>query len=140
MALVVLVALWLLAIPFSGRVAAVALNRFQLQSTSFFRFAIQLPVPSMYNFANWYAVSSVPPGSIDQRVEIEVEKGYINHFPSRVFTWAEGRSYNFEDGQDRWVTLKSSYRGLTLQTRWHARPDGRGGFELLRLPVQDGPR
>jgi hypothetical protein len=68
------------------------------------------------------------------------ERRYINHFPARVLTWASRRVQNLGDRKDRWVTIESSYRGLALESRFHVKPAGQGGYELIRLPAAEaGP-
>ena len=130
--LVALVTLWLLLTPFVPSVASSSLHRFHLRSDSFAWWSIQQPIPSMYNFANRYEVREFPPGLIDPIFDDVTERHYINHFPARVLTWASRRYRNLNDGKDRWVTIESSYRGQTLTTRFHAKRDGDGGYQLVR--------
>ncbi len=142
-AIVILVAIttvWLLLMPWVTAIASATLNRFHLRSSSFVTWAIQFPIPSMYNFANRFRVTDVPPGLIDPILENpladDLANRYINHFPSRVFTFADLRHLYLKDGRDRWLTIQSSYRGQQVETRMHAKPDGEGGFVLLRIPDQ----
>ena len=138
-ALVAAVVVWLLLTPFVSSIASSSLYRFHLRSSSFAWFAIQQPIPSMYNFANRYEVAEVPPGLVDPLFSMAVEPRYINHFPARVLTWSSRRYQNLDEGRDRWVTIESSYRGLTVKSVLHAKPDGEGGFELIRLPAESAP-
>lgn len=141
--LVVLVTIWLLLTPFVPSVASSSLHRFHLRSGSFAWWSVQQPIPSMYNFGNTYEVSAVPPDLIDPifaDLADPAERRYINHFPARVLTWASWRVRNLLDRKDRWVTIQSSYRGLNLQSRIHAKPDGEGGYEMARLPDQERGR
>lgn len=142
-ALVAVVTVWLLLTPFIPSVASTSLHRFHLRSSSFAWWSLQQPIPTMYNFANRHQVSEIPPGFIDPILDdlgVGPEKRYINHFPVRVVTWASGRALHLRDGKDRWVTVESSYRGLTLKSRFHAKPSGGGGYELIRLPDQEPRR
>jgi hypothetical protein len=133
-AVVAVIAVWLLLTPFVPSVASSTLRRFHLRGDSFAWWSIQQPIPSMYNFANVYEIRDVPPGLIEPIFADQIERRYINHFPARVLTWA-GRRYRYlHDGKDRWVKVETSYRGLKLTSRFHAKPDGAGGFELVRLP------
>ncbi len=133
-ALVAAVVLWLLLTPFLPSVASSTLRRFHLRGDSFVWWSIQQPIPSMYNFANTYEIRDLPPGLIDPIFDDEIERHYINHFPARVLTWASRRYRNLHDRKDRWVTIETSYRGLTLTSRFHAKPDGEGGYQLVRVP------
>lgn len=127
--LVFVVVVWLLAIPLASPVAEIAMKRFHLSSDSFFEFALQQPVPSMYNFANRYEVKDSPDGQA-------LNKGYINHFPIRVLTWAYWRHEYLSGGRACYVTLESSYRGRKLRSQWSATPNEQGGFELVRESVR----
>lgn len=131
--MVVVVAVWLLLMPFVPAIASATLHRFHLRSESFPWWAIQQPIPSMYNFANRFEVREFPPGLVDPILD-NTEKRYINHFPTRVLTFANTRYLHLNKGADRWVTIDSTYRGQTVETRFHAKALDGGGFELVRLP------
>jgi hypothetical protein len=132
-AVLVVIAVWLLLMPWVPAIASATLHRFHLSSKSFLVWAIQLPIPSMYNFANQYEVREFPPGLIDPILDTP-ERRYINHFPSRVLTFANTRYVHLSKGEDRWFTIESSYRGQTIETRFYAKAKPEGGFELVRLP------
>ena len=138
-AMVVVVAVWLLLTPFVPAIASATLHRFHLRSASFTWWAIQQPIPAMYNFANRFEVREFPPGLVDPIIDT-AEKRYINHFPTRVLTFANTRYMHLNKGEDRWVTVDSTYRGQTLETRFHAKPLKGGGFELVRLPPRGESR
>ncbi|MEM1068964.1 MAG: hypothetical protein AAGI63_08725 [Planctomycetota bacterium] len=142
MTLLVLIAAWVLLMPLVPAIAGVTLRRFHLRSNSFVSWAVQFPIPAMYNFANRYEVnpatnSSDPDSSepVDSDAdELVVGERLINHFPVRIFTFADGRHYYLREGEDRWLTVRSSYRGQTLESRFHADPDEAGdGYVLRRL-------
>ena len=80
--LVVLIAIWLLLMPWVPVIASATLHRFHLRTSNFALWAIQQPIPSMYNFANRYEVREIPPGLLDPIIE-NTEKRYINHFPTQ---------------------------------------------------------
>jgi hypothetical protein len=133
-ALVAVIAIWLLLTPVVPSIASASLNRFHLRSRSFAVWAIQFPIPTMYNFANRFEVRKVPVGPIDPILE-ENGKRYLNHFPARVLTFFNTRYRHLNEGTDRWVTIESSYRGQTVTTRFHAKPKADAqGFDLIRLP------
>ncbi len=134
--LVVLIAIWLLLMPWVPAIASATLHRFHLRTSWFALWAIQQPIPSMYNFANRYEVREIPPGLLDPIIDTS-EKRYINHFPVRVLTFANTRYRYLHDGRDRWVTVDSTYRGQSIESRYHARPRSGGGFDMVLLPAED---
>jgi len=132
----VLIAIWLLLMPWVPSIARQTLNRFHLSTSSFANWAIQFPIPSMYNCANQYKVQAIPPGLADPVIDDGWR--YLNHFPSRIFTFADGRYHHLSDHENRWFTLKSAYRGQTLESTIHLEPTGqRGRFRLIRLRSQE---
>ncbi|MFK8111514.1 MAG: hypothetical protein AB8B91_04915 [Rubripirellula sp.] len=130
--LVIVNVVWLLLMPWVPSIAQATMNRFHLRTSSFAAWAIQQPIPSMYNFANRYEVNEFPPGMVDP-ILFEGEKRYINHFPTRAFTFANKRVMYLGKGEDRWFTLESSYRGQTLESRFHLKSEN-DAFTLIRLP------
>lgn len=126
--LVVVVALWLLAMPFSRFVQQTTLNRFHLQTRSFLVWAIQAPVPAMYNFHNRYRVEPRPQDSTSPG---EPLTGTVNHFPVRLYTFGETRRFMIRDRTRHMLTVESRYRGHSLTTRWVAVPNAAGGLDLI---------
>ena len=133
--LLIAVAVWLLLMPIVGSVAETTMRRFHLRTSSFASWAVQFPIPSMYNFSNRYQFDHYPPGLVDPLFHEPVEKRYINHFPVRCVTFADGRYLELRAGKDRWITVDSSYRGKQIESRFHAKPKPEGGFTLERLDV-----
>lgn len=138
-AMLAAVSVWLLLMPLVPQIASSTLHRFHLRSRSFLWWSVQQPIPSMYNFANRFEVREYPPGLIDPIID-STEKRFINHFPTRILTFANTRYLYLSKGEDRWVTIESSYRGQTLKTRFHAKAIEGGGFELIRLPPSEASR
>ena len=148
-ALVVIITTWLLLMPFVPAIASATMHRFHLRSGSFTWWAIQQPIPSMYNFANRFQVSDVPPGFSSDPLFADplfpeastqaVEKRYLNHFPTRIVTFANTRYRYLNDGQDRWITIDTRYRGQMLESTYHAKPVAEGGFEMVLLREDDSP-
>ena len=136
LALIILIAVWLLLMPIVPAIAATTMRRFHLRSGSFARFAIQFPIPAMYNFSNRRDVKNFPPGLVDPILGL-IDDGktshYINHFPAREITFSVGRYHFLRHGKDRWFTIDSSYRGQTLHSTTHLRAREDSGFDFLRL-------
>ena len=126
-----LIAAWLLLMPWFPRIASQTLQRFHLRTPSFAVWAMQFPVPSMYNFANQYKVGEFPPGLV--MMVFDENWRYANHFPARVITFFAGRKDFLSSQTDRWFTLKSSYRGQTLESKFHLEAQAEGGYKLIRI-------
>ena len=130
--LVVTIAIWLLLMPVVPAIASATLHRFHLRTHSFAVWAMQFPIPAMYNFANRYEVQA-DQASLETHSGTPFQGRMVNHFPTRIFTFADGRYLHLRHGEDRWLTIESSYRGQTLRTRFYAKPVDEHGFELRRL-------
>lgn len=137
--LLAFIALWLLLMPWVKPISWTSMRRFHLATSSFVAWAAQFPIPAMYNFANRAEVDRYPPGLVDPLFD-ETERRHLNHFPARCITFADGRYRHFHEGQDRWITIDTSYRGRTLETRFHAKAKPGGRFELIRLDDAEASR
>jgi len=136
---------WVMLGFFSSSVQRANLDRFHLNTPSFAGWGIQQPIPAMYNFENRYWVSRVPltnldlqlsPAEIRQRMgESLIDTGYANHFPTRIFTFGDGRN-KYLKGQTESVFLyvQSRYRQQLKVTSFLAAPtpDQKTGFEFHR--------
>lgn len=130
--LAIVVAVWLLLMPWVPAIARQTLYRFHLATPSFARWVAQFPIPSMYNCANEFKVQEIPPGLADPIIDDDWR--YVNHFPARIITFGDGRFHYLLNLEDRWFTLRSSYRGQMLESRIHLEPVGkRGLFRFQRL-------
>ena len=137
------VGLWLLMTPWVPAVSQSLMNRFHLRTASFAVWAIQQPIPSMYNLRNTTEVRDLPldvahSGLIDPllldplfglpTVETNPSKPIgivggrtINHFPTREITFANSR-YNYlgklqnPSQSNRWFIFESTYRGQKLNS------------------------
>lgn len=141
--LVTIVAAWLLAMPLVPAISTATMNRFHLCSKTFAGWAIQQPIPAMYNLANRYEIYRQLPASwsdptVNDHDDERLEAGYVNHFPSRLITFANARARLLREQEDRWYQLESSYRGRTLTTRWHVGLGDQGRLELQRLADPSG--
>ncbi len=127
-ALIATVVVWLLALPLCPFIQQTALRRFHLQTESFAAWALQAPVPAMYNFHNRYRLESQP---WDASFFERPVTGSINHFPVRLYTFAETRPLLLPQTNRRMLTIQSRYRGQTLTTRWTVTETNDGGYELM---------
>lgn len=134
---VILNAVWLLLMPWVPGIAQATMNRFHLSSSSFPVWAIQFPIPTMYNFANRFEVREIPVGLLDPVIDTN-NRRYVNHFPTRKFTFANTRYRYLSESADRWFVIESRYRGQTIETQFHMKPIEGGGFEVIRLPPESG--
>ncbi|MEL6109566.1 MAG: hypothetical protein AAFU85_26450 [Planctomycetota bacterium] len=141
------VVVWLLLTPFVPSVARTTMERFHLRGDSFTKWAVQAPIPAMYNFANRFQIREVP-DDFDKLMPIfqlapqeldEPQWRYINHFPPRLLTFANTRYKLLDQGEDRWVTIETSYRGQRIETEIHAKPI-ENGFEWVAREVEDDGR
>jgi len=124
--LLMVVMLWLVALPFSPFIQQAALNRFHLQSPSFVHWAALAPVPAMYSFHNRYRTEAPP----DALASFEPMTGTLNHFPVRLYTFGESRGFMLRDPARHILTVESRYRGRRLTTRWRVRVAANGQHEL----------
>ncbi|MEO1525393.1 MAG: hypothetical protein AAFX06_08150 [Planctomycetota bacterium] len=138
------VAVWLLLTPFVPSIARTTMSRFHLRGNSFLAWSVQAPIPAMYNFANRFEIREVPEDfsdmmpifQLEPEAPVEPEWRYINHFPARLLTFANGRYKILHPGEDRWVTIETSYRGQRIETKIHAKPT-EDGFEWVAEAVEE---
>ncbi len=153
--LVAVYAAWILLMPWVPAIADASMRRFHLSSSSFGVWAIQQPIPAMYNFANTYEIRQWPRivsedlgvtpliavspldglpavGATDFGI---LHHDYINHFPSRCYTFSAQRIYCCGSHQDRWIVTVSNYRGRSIETLTELKSVGSGEFEVTRTDV-----
>lgn len=127
--LVATIVVWLMLMPIVPSIAETTINRFHLRTRSFPQWVIQQPIPSMYNLANHYRVTRETAGG-----ETEVlESGAINHFPTRIITFANGRYRSLHDRIECQLVVTSSYRGIRQQTQYQITPNKSGGFAMRQI-------
>jgi hypothetical protein len=134
LSMVAAIALWLVSMPFCKFVQRTTINRFHLQTESFAVWAIQQPIPAMYNLYNRYEVRPSPwkPEPDASEPDNTGHSGTVNHFPLRMFTFGDNRKVFLPPEEIREIDIWSSYRGETLHTRWVATPSQDGGFDLMQ--------
>lgn len=171
---IAVIAAWLIAMPWVPAIAKTTMNRFHLRTSSFAAWAIQQPIPPMYNFRNTTQIRSAPPmnaakaaaeiaaretaiASLVDPLLLELDHGGIgggepivglatpsdsgilagrtlNHFPTREFTFANGRARFLVGQSNRWFVLTSTYRGQTVRSVYELRRDADGIWIATRLP------
>jgi hypothetical protein len=127
-ALIACVAAWLLALPVVSFVQTAALNRYHLQTSTFLAWALQAPVPAMYNFRNHFTLQSQ---RWDRPALGQLTNGTLNHFPVRLWTFSEGRASLYEERARLELVVSSEYRGRKLTTRWHLIEPAKGAPRLV---------
>ncbi len=136
-------ATWILILPFSGSFQTAAMKRFHLTTACYWQWAVQQTIPSMYNFENryWISETQLEPEQLGKDVasarKLGLNSRFANHFPARVFTFADTRHHYLgpekrEGVPARYLYLQSRYRGTTVRTRLEAIPDKRGGYWINR--------
>ncbi len=148
-AIVAAVTVWLAATPLVPEVAQATLARFHLRTDSFWGWAIQQPVPAMYNFANRYRVDGTeeaghgkadhgrpehrgPDATSPSGVSgAPIESGFVNHFPTRLFSFANARLRLLRDGEPRRFEFVSTYRGETIESRYLVTPGADGEWRVV---------
>jgi len=101
----------------SDRYARFWLAHAHLRTSSFVTWALATPLPWMYSMEHrilvsdraltWLQLASPPTG---------LEFRHLNHQPTRVFTFADGRAKHLHAAGTRYVYLDSSYRDQRLRT------------------------
>ncbi len=112
-AAVVIFSCFVVTIPLSESVRRAAIERFQLVRWPLAAWMLFQPVPAMYNFENRWEVVRPEAGPCP-----EDSSGFINHHVYNriaLFTWR----LQFRQCQlPARVTLRTTYRGTTLQTSY----------------------
>jgi hypothetical protein len=120
----VLCALWQLALPFVPWVQRCLAEKYHLRTPNFALWALQQPVPCMYNMANEVVTCSYPVNAsvFDDLGALRTGSVWMNHYPVRRFTWAIERDFAFPKGES-YMVARSRYRGLDYRTVWHLKLD-----------------
>lgn len=148
LAAIVGIALWIVALPMSATVQEAYLRRFHLASPSFLSWAIQQPVPAMYNFENQVTISAAkleelevkPPESTSDvptpnpTDENTIADFMINHFPTRSFTFGHTRSHLKENPAGNYH-LTTRYRGREIRSLFELTPVTETEIRIKRLGV-----
>jgi len=140
-------ALWLIALPLSTKVQETYLRRFHLANSDFSTWAIQQTVPSMYNFENkyWFNGQPIQKDQLDQianeetriidpkqKAESEIKSNMVNHFPTRIATFADQRRL-LKKNPRGFFYFRSRYRGREIKTTFKIEPGTESEFALRRV-------
>jgi len=150
------IALWIVALPMSATVQEAYLKRFHLASPSFLSWAIQQPVPAMYNFENQVTIST---GNLEEPAENPSTRSaesasqstsdlstsgpadenmiadfMINHFPTRSFTFGHTRSHLKENPAGNYH-LTTRYRGREIRSLFQLTPVTETEIRIKRSEV-----
>lgn len=133
LAIIGVIAVWLIVLPLSPTVQHATINRFHLTTGSFAVWSLQQPIPPMYNLENqyWYSPRKLTRGELTDPPPPGVKTGYVNHFPARMITCASGRLMMLDNQRDCWFYLKSGYQASERITTY--RLDSARGSNALRL-------
>ncbi len=146
---------WMAALPLSTSVQQTFLRRFHLASSNYPAWAVQQIFPSMYNFENKYWFSHRPlsqdvinklsnedtrivnaTGGMtvrrDTGVDSEIVSNMINHFPTRVATFADERIH-LKDNPKGLYYFRTRYRGQEIKSTFKLQPGTTTEFKLRRL-------
>ena len=142
------IAVWIVALPISSTVQETYLNRFHLATSSFVGWAVQQPVPAMYNLENrfWFRRTRLTEDEIDQLATGKpdcvgedasedskpIQTDAINHFPTRTFTFAYSRNFLKRDPSG-YFYLRSRYRDREIWSMFQAEPLSASKFMIKRL-------
>ena len=157
--LIILAAFWIFLLPLNQTVQKTFLARFHLASSSFPIWAMQQPIPSMYNFENRVWISPVPitqselnqafskGNNSNPRIGLPathltnlktIETEQINHFPTRAFTFGKTRWILKQQSEPRYYYLSSRYRDVEHNSAFRLSPISDRQFGVTRLePLSD---
>lgn len=136
-------ACWVTCLPLSTTVQKCYLNRFHLSTSSFPAWAIQQPVPAMYNLENrfWVSPSTLseaelrdseirstalaptpkPQLPVASEPTSEIGTSALNHFPARTITFGGSRAV-LKENPNKYFYLRSRYRGRELSSSYRTFP------------------
>ncbi len=137
-AAVAMIAAWLVCLPFSTAVQQTTINRFHLATRSFAAWAVQQPIPPMYNLENryWLAHQRLTPDQLVVPPAVGIKTGMVNHFPTRLATFADSRARMMQNPLETWLYVRSRYQSQQRTTEWRLRPDDGGGWVLTGGPLE----
>ena len=115
--------LWVALMPLVPAISVAGMRRFNLIGDSFPVWALQQPVPSMYNFANMGTL-------ISGEMEAAAPPVAANHFPTRRYTFLQRSA--LRPSLPQVLLTSSSYRGNKVAARHVIIPGPDGGAVMIR--------
>ncbi len=124
--LLILAAVYLVALVFSSGVKTVSLKEFHFKQDNFTIFALVHFIPPMYSFANevWYSRELVDFKTIVSQPG--VEHFWFNHYPLRFVTFGMPREFFFCQTGQQYVYVRSRYMGHALESIYELKRTSRG--------------
>ena len=119
---------WVLLTPVLPSVARAGMLRFNLLSDSFGVWALQQPVPSMYNFSN---EACFGPAFLAPRLNYV----QMNHYPPRFFTFSIRDAH--QDALPMIMKSRSSFQGETVEVH-HLIEEAPNGMKMAAILNEDG--
>jgi hypothetical protein len=124
------VAAWIVAMPFSEAVTRITMERMHLASPQFSTWAVQQISPAMYNFENRGFLSPDSLRLPNDAIFKNNDRGYFNHFPIRQLTWISRDQF----GPGGIILYaRSRYRGAEFQSKYRLEFRVEGGWNVRRL-------
>ena len=136
---------WIAALPLSSTVQEAYLKRFHLASPSFGQWAVQQTIPSMYNFENkyWFSRQRVSKDELNEIANNEtrvitkdpnakIKSNMVNHFPTRVATFADERVH-LKDDPRGFFYFRTRYRQKEIKTTYKLDPGTESEFSIRRV-------
>ena len=114
---------WVLLTPIVPAVSKAGMLRFNLMTESFGAWAIQQPIPSMYNFSNRACVGPV-------ELESRLPYRQMNHFPTRLFTFTNRDDYT--EALPMILKSRSTYQGRRVEVI-HLIEKAPGGMKMTAM-------
>ncbi|MGE3980398.1 MAG: hypothetical protein AB7F70_03110 [Candidatus Omnitrophota bacterium] len=112
-----------------------SLAQFHLTCPTFIGWALNQPIPAMYNFANEIWIGNRPKNATKEFPVGTSFKHYytwLNHYPLRVITFSWYRSMILKDVDYKFISLRSTYRNTFVETCYYLNvKDGRVYMERV---------
>jgi len=68
-----------------------------------------------------------------------IESGFVNHFPTRLFSFANARLRLLRDGEPRRFEFVSTYRGEAIESRYFVTPGANGELRVMLETRKQAP-
>lgn len=102
------------------------IKQFHLTVESYPEWFLMQPIPAMYNFGNEIWIGNSPHKPLPVIVRGKKKKHFhtwVNHYPLRVVTFNWTRPIIVREKGNKYITLKSHYRGQEVETVYFLKID-----------------